>query len=195
MTAPAVAPPVRAPGDDPAPPDPVARFPVAVSSGWSAAAGFRDDAWLRLEANFETAQQNPSDTHARGAMLLGAHLAGAAIEQSMLGAAHACANPLTARFGITHGAAVGLMMPHVVRFNCARGENPYYDLSREPEALVRRLTGLLTAAALPTTLSAYGVAADDLPLLASQAAQQWTAGFNPRALDAAAMLDIYCAAI
>ncbi len=153
------------------------------------------EAWLRLEANFETALQNPSDTHARGAMLLGAHLAGAAIEQSMLGAAHACANPLTARFGITHGAAVGLMMPHVVRFNCARGENPYYDLSREPEALVRRLTGLLTAAALPTTLSAYGVAADDLPLLASQAAQQWTAGFNPRALDAAAMLDIYCAAI
>jgi alcohol dehydrogenase len=35
----------------------------------------------------------------------------------MLGAAHAAANPLTARFGIVHGHAVGLMLPHVVRFN------------------------------------------------------------------------------
>ena len=55
----------------------------------------------------------------RGHMQLGAALAGLAIENSMLGAAHAAANPLTARHGIVHGHAVALMLPHVMRFNAA----------------------------------------------------------------------------
>ena len=59
----------------------------------------------------------PDDLAARGAMLLGAHEAGIAIEQSMLGATHACANPLTARYGTTHGVAIAVMLPHVVRWN------------------------------------------------------------------------------
>ena len=52
-------------------------------------------------------------------MQLGAALAGLAIENSMLGAAHATANPLTARHGLVHGRAVALMLPHVMRFNAA----------------------------------------------------------------------------
>src|SRR5260221_2927754 len=43
---------------------------------------------------------NPLDVEARGRMLLGAAFAGTAIENSMLGAAHSAANPLTARYGI-----------------------------------------------------------------------------------------------
>ena len=35
----------------------------------------------------------------------------------MLGATHACANPLTARYGTTHGVAIAVMLPHVVRWN------------------------------------------------------------------------------
>ena len=50
-------------------------------------------------------------------MQLGAAFAGTAIENSMLGAAHSAANPLTAHYGIVHGQAVGLMLPHVMRFN------------------------------------------------------------------------------
>src|SRR3989475_551638 len=60
---------------------------------------------------------NPKDIDARGRMLLGAAFAGTAIENSMLGAAHAAANPLTAHYGIVHGEAVGLLLPHVVRFH------------------------------------------------------------------------------
>ncbi len=43
-------------------------------------------------------------------MQLGAALAGLAIENSMLGAAHASANPLTARHNVVHGHAVALML-------------------------------------------------------------------------------------
>ncbi len=63
---------------------------------------------------------HPADAEARAAMQLGAHFAGMAIEQSMLGAAHACANPLTARYDLAHGLALAILLPHVVRWN-ARG--------------------------------------------------------------------------
>src|SRR4029077_19962198 len=66
---------------------------------------------------------HPKDLEARGQMLLGAAVAGLAIENSMLGAAHAAANPLTAHFGIVHGQAVGLMLPHVIRFNAHQSQS------------------------------------------------------------------------
>src|SRR5262249_59875480 len=61
--------------------------------------------------------EQPEDLESRARMQLGAAYAGMAIELSMLGAAHAAANPLTAHYGIIHGQAVGTMLPHVVRFN------------------------------------------------------------------------------
>ena len=67
---------------------------------------FAREAWRLLEANYECVLSEPGNIEARGAMLLGAHEAGIAIEQSMLGATHACANPLTARYGTTHAVAI-----------------------------------------------------------------------------------------
>ena len=72
-------------------------------------------------------------------MQLGAFLAGAAIEKSMLGAAHAAANPLTARCRIPHGEAVALMLPHVVRFNAEAAAEHYEHLDPEgAESLATR---------------------------------------------------------
>ena len=61
---------------------------------------FAYDAWRLLGAHYEQVLTDPADLTARGAMLLGAHEAGMAIEQSMLGGTHA-ANPLTTRYGTT----------------------------------------------------------------------------------------------
>jgi len=88
------------------------------------------EAWALLEANYERVLKSPSDLPARGAMLKGANLAGAAIELSMLGAAHACANPLTARYGTTHGIAIAVMLPHVVRWNAGAVGDRYARLLR-----------------------------------------------------------------
>src|SRR6185295_10640620 len=78
---------------------------------------FAREAWKLLEINLEKVLNNPTDLEARGAMQMGAFLAGTAIENSMLGVCHACANPLTAHYGVTHGLAIGIMLPHVIRFN------------------------------------------------------------------------------
>jgi len=152
---------------------------------------FTREAWTRIERSFERAVQMPEDDAARADMLLGAHLAGAAIEHSMLGAAHACANPLTARFGITHGIAVGVMLPHVIRFNAAKGSNPYAMLSESAETLARRTERFLDVAALPKSLNDLRVPADSLDSLATEAVRQWTARFNPRPVNAAALLALY----
>ena len=71
----------------------------------------------------------PTDIHARAAVQLGAAWAGLAIENAMLGATHGAANPLTAKYKVAHGQAVGLMLPHVIRFNGPVAQEQYAELA------------------------------------------------------------------
>lgn len=129
-----------------------------------------------------------------------AMMAGSAIEASMLGAAHAAANPLTARFGVPHGVAVGAMIPHVVRLNRARPEADAAYQLLEAEIPAKDLAAALTLMAeeigLETDLvGSWGVTVDAVPALARDAAQQWTGTFNPVPVDAAAFEGLYRAAL
>ncbi len=156
------------------------------------------EAWGLLEANLPVVLDQGTDLDAWGGMLLGAHLAGAAIEQSMLGAAHACANPLTERFRIPHGSAVGLMLPHVIRFNAGHVRRLYDQLQHSADSagglLEDRVCELRTAAGLPGSLRDYQVPRSCLPELAAEAEKPWTAGFNPRPVGRAELLELYEAA-
>ena len=158
---------------------------------------FAADAWRLLSAGFARVLSDPEDLDARGRMLLGAHFAGAAIENSMLGATHAAANPLTAQYGLTHGLAIGLMLPHVIRFNDPVVGPLYAELVPEADlgsagaALARRVTEMVRLAEFPTTLAPVHVARKDIPTLAEQAAEQWTARFNPRPVTASDFEDLY----
>ncbi len=160
------------------------------------------EAFKLLFAGFPVVMSEPGSAVARAQMQLGAAYAGAAIENSMLGAAHAAANPLTAHFGIAHGHAVGLMLPHVVRFNSAdaTARDLYTELARaggieaSAESLAAWLAGALKLTNMPLNLSSAGVKRESLPVLAEEAARQWTAGFNPRAIRAEDFLQLYSAA-
>ena len=165
---------------------------------------FSREAWRLLAANLPGIVIDGGTIAARSAVQFGASLAGLAIEHSMLGAAHALANPLTAAHHLTHGQAVGVMLPHVVRFNSPVCGRAYAELLTDiaisataDEAgatLADWLTGLLAAAQLKTSLRACGIDAADVPALAAAAATQWTAGFNPRAVTAVDLADLYEAA-
>ena len=152
----------------------------------------------------------PGDIEARGWMLLGAAWAGTAIENSMLGAAHSAANPLTAHFGIVHGHAVGVMLPHVIRFNaavpaaaqtyselaCAAGlASPSETPAEAAARLADMLEGMLDLAGLPRSLKGLGLGASRIPALALEAERQWTAQFNPRPLTVADFETLYAAAL
>jgi alcohol dehydrogenase len=158
------------------------------------------EAWRLLDANFERVLNEPADIEARGAMLLGSYLAGLAIENSMLGATHACANPLTKNFGVTHGVAIAVMLPRVVEWNTDTVRKSYEDLAndaglRTAEDLARRLEELAAAGNLPRSLSALNIPKNALPTLAEEAAKQWTGGFNPRDWSVEAAMEVYEAAL
>ncbi len=152
-------------------------------------AAFARVAWQLLSANYERVLENPGDVRARGDMLLGAHFAGIAIENSMLGATHACANPLTAHYGITHGVAIAVLLAHVVRWNRTAAGELYRDL--DATDLASRLDSLAEAGGLPRRLRDLGVQEEAATELAVEAAAQWTGRFNPRPFDAAAAREIY----
>jgi alcohol dehydrogenase len=163
---------------------------------------FSREAWRLLEGSYERVLAEPEDLEARARMLLGAHMAGAAIENSMLGAAHACANPLTARYGTEHGAAIAALLPTVVRWNAPAAGTRYAELlhasrrggseeSGAAEALARRLEELIAAGGLASRAGAVGARRDDFAALAEDAAGQWTGRFNPRPFDRAGALEVY----
>jgi alcohol dehydrogenase len=110
----------------------------------------------------------------------------------MLGAAHALANPLTATYGIVHGEAIALMLPHVIRHNGRRVADSYYELlhsngefgqaaaaNQAPDALANFVADNSRRAGLASTLTECGVAREKLPEMAAAAATQWTGKFNP----------------
>ena len=159
---------------------------------------FSKEAFRLLNANYERVLAEPNDLDARGAMHLGAFYAGVAIEQSMLGAAHACANPLTAQYQLTHGVALAILLPHVVRWNTQKNDSLYADLvdsnippSQAGTRLAERLVELSRAGGFPTDLQTVGIPMNDLVELAESAGSQWTGTFNPRPFSESEALEIY----
>lgn len=146
-----------------------------------------------LAEGFARVLDSPDDIEARSQMQLGACFAGMAIETSMLGAAHATANPLTARHDITHGQAVGLMLPAVIRLNgqshpdwyaeLLRDIDPTIDASEAPDRLASMVVGWLEKANLATTLNALKIPASGIETFVEEALKQWTGTFNPVPLD------------
>ena len=167
---------------------------------------FSREAWRLLAGNFARVIADPADLDARGSMLLGASLAGLAIENSMLGAAHALANPLTTTFDVPHGQAVGVMLPHVIRFNAAAVAAAVPGPAARSRQRQRTLAGAgrrhrragrlrhrasWRTAGLGTKLRPLGVDPLKLPALAAQATKQWTASFNPRPVPEDDLLALY----
>ena len=167
---------------------------------------FSRQAWRLLSRAFPVVVSEPGNLEARGAMLLGAHLAGTAIENSMLGATHALANPLSAHFGAVHGVAIGVLLPHVVRYNAETVGRMYGDFAedaglaeaRDPEAaakLAEHIRWLVQRCGQPTTLQPIVTETELIPKLAKEAAAQWTGTFNPRPVDAPSLEELYRCAL
>ena len=158
--------------------------------------------------HFPRVLQDPDNVESRGAMLLSAAWAGLAIENSMLGAAHSLANPLTMFHDVAHGQAVGMMLPHVVRFNAnvpavagcyrllARAAGlPACGEAEAVESIVEQHNEFLRLANMELSLEECGIPAASIKKMAGVAAQQWTAQFNPRDVSESDFGDLYRAAL
>jgi alcohol dehydrogenase len=177
---------------------------------------FSREAWMLLARGFPRVVEDGTCIEGRTETQLGAAFAGMAIEASMLGAAHALANPLTAFLGVPHGQAVGMMMPHVVRFNASIVEDRYRELVRllpndevhdnrsASEIIADHVTDWLQRAGLRTRIRDLDTwdpnrdpAAIDqqIQAMSDMASKQWTGGFNPRSATTVDYGDLYRAAL
>jgi alcohol dehydrogenase class IV len=77
----------------------------------------------------ERAVQNPGDIESRQGMAVAAYHAGIAINQVGVGNVHAIAHQLGARFGIPHGQANALVLPHVLKACLAEAETALAELA------------------------------------------------------------------
>jgi alcohol dehydrogenase class IV len=164
-----------------------------VSVDWNPHQDARSLHALRLiRDNLERAVENGAeDEEARGNMLIAASLA----ITLWLGSTHAMSHPAGAQFGVPHGVANAINLPHVIRYNAEGGADiadRYRDLSEVlgvetggsdeavGDALASHLTDLSGRLGLPTRLSEVGVPEDGIPALVEGAMGDGTTLLNPR---------------
>ena len=163
-----------------------------VSVDWSPHQDGRSLVALRLiRDNLERAFEDPSDDDARGNMLVAASLA----ITIGLGSTHSMSHPCGARFGVPHGIANAINLPHVIRFNAAGGSDiadRYRDLADVlgvesggsdndvGDALASHVEGIVARMGLPARLSQVGVPEDGIPALVEGAMGDGLTLLNPR---------------
>ncbi|HET8756977.1 MAG TPA: bifunctional acetaldehyde-CoA/alcohol dehydrogenase [Solirubrobacteraceae bacterium] len=150
-----------------------------------------------------------SDLDARTAMSNAATLAGLAFSNAFVGVNHALAHAVGARFGVAHGRANAIFLPHVLRYNAALPSKfmpaPGYTTYVAPdkyaqmawihglrgrtaearrEHLFERVGDLLAAVGMPRSLAEWGVGRAEfdaaLPELADAAFADPSLRTNPR---------------
>jgi alcohol dehydrogenase len=160
-----------------------------VSAHWNPHQDARSLHALRMiRENLERAVTSREDEDARGNMLIAANLA-ITVE---LGSVHAMSHPAGAIFGVPHGVANAIHLPHVIRFNAEGGPHiadRYGDVAgvlgveagaAVGDALADHVTALVARLGLPTRLSEVGVPESGVPQLVEGAMGDGTTLLNPR---------------
>jgi alcohol dehydrogenase class IV len=138
-----------------------------------------------LAANLVRVCEVPDDRDARGAMLLGAHLAGIAFANAPVAAVHALAYPIGGLFHVPHGLSNALMLTPVLSHNMPAAMKEYAELGvlldpalaplgtqAQAQGFVEHVAGLCRRAGVPLRLSEVGINSSHLDLLASEAMKQ-----------------------
>jgi alcohol dehydrogenase len=144
-----------------------------------------------IAATLETAVRTPTDVNAREAMLMGAFLAGLAIDSASVGAVHAMAHQVGAVYDAPHGVCNGLLLPAVVEANLPAARERYDRVAAAMGAgpsgqrLPAALKALGERLGLPRGLGALGVERSRIGALAARAMTDMTMATNPRQLSEA----------
>lgn len=131
-----------------------------------------------LEGALPRAMAKPRDLAARGELLYGAFLAGSVLAAAGTGLHHKLCHVLGGSYGVDHGAANAVLLPHVVAWNA--------PAVRELVGRAAALYDLTVVLGAPTSLAALGVPESALPDIAARAIAETAT--NPRPLDPAGIV-------
>lgn len=161
--------------------------------GWHPMAdGLALTALKMIDGALATAYWEPENLEARSNMIVASAMACTALQKG-LGAVHALAHPLGARYDAHHGMLNAVLMPHVLRFNLPAVTEQMATLAHELRlegddpgaAVLAWLEALQARIDMPSTLSEMGVKVNDsdIPALVADALRDPCAGGNPTPLD------------
>lgn len=136
------------------------------------------------------AVKDGSDLSARETLSIGATVSGICIANAGLGLDHGIAGILGGRCGIRHGICCGILLPHAIAANAAKGVSRYIPIAREfgydtddPIAagafLAEYLTKLNQEIGVPADLKAYHISPEDLRSIAEQCETSSSMRKNP----------------
>ncbi|MFA6413879.1 MAG: iron-containing alcohol dehydrogenase, partial [Syntrophales bacterium] len=140
---------------------------------------------LSLEAialiaeNLRTAVHDGSNIAAREKMLLGSLYAGLGLANAGVTAVHSLSYPLGGKYGIPHGLANTVLLPHVMSFNISGAQEKFVDIAeamgemvdglplREAAYLaVEAVNSLVEDCGIQTNLEDLGISEDDFEEMA-----------------------------
>lgn len=137
---------------------------------------------------------NGTDVYARANQLLASTMAALSFDNAMVGIVHALAHAVGGKFGVHHGTANAIFLPHGMRFNMQKASRRYaligeaLGLDEEgnmtaeqlAEAVVKAVEELIEKVGVPKKLSEVGVPRDKLEMLAAEAMVDPSIVTNPR---------------
>ena len=115
--------------------------------------------------NLPQAAANGKDVKVREKMALGSLLSAMAFSNSGLGAVHGLAHPIGARFGVPHGLACAILLPHVIGFNLRARPGKFAQIAKKigverVEDLPYAIKRFLERIGLPLNFKEYGITED-----------------------------------
>lgn len=166
---------------------------------------FSLEALRLISQNIRLAYADPDNIEAREGMMFGSLLAGIALAHAGVGACHSMSYPLSSFYGIGHGLANAVLIPHVSLYNVIAIPQKYAfvasllgeDVEKLPVreaafAVYDALLKLLYDLNIPTNLISLGVAEEDLPRLAASALEvDRPLANNPRRIGYEEIYNIY----
>lgn len=154
------------------------------------------------------AAEDAHDMTAQAGMQRAAMVASLAFAHTRLGIVHAMALPLSALFGVPHGVANAVLLPHGMRFNCPADPEGFAAIAgclgvdvdelstqQAAEAAPEAVSQLARQVGAPTTMGEVGVEADAIDRMADDAMQSAHVKVNPREMSREDVLEVYKAAM
>lgn len=158
--------------------------------------------------NLRRAVSQGEDLSARWGMMWGANLGGLCIARAGTGDVHAFAGPISGMFGVAHGRALALLLPHIMAFSLPGAVDAYADVAEalgEPVSGVSRVVAaergveavrrLIADCPGPLRLSECGVQESDIAALTEDGYSRGDRSVNPRTATRSDVEAIYRAAL
>jgi alcohol dehydrogenase class IV len=150
--------------------------------------------------------KDPENVEARGYLLIASTMAGMSFINAFTGGVHATAHALGALYGIPHGLANSIMLPHVMDYNLEENPDRFVLIAdamginingmtneQAAQAAVQAVKNLKEAVGLTQTLKDFGVPDDreTLQPLIDLAMGDSQIPYNPRSLEEEDVYNLY----